>query len=399
MAPQLLVLVLIAGTLVLPYVGGFPLAYALMAASVGLLGWLGYSRKAWSLRGEVGPGLVALGFMVLAISFAITAKKPNDLTYVINFLPFLLVLPLSAALSTRADKSHSLTVANYALAGTALALAGGLVQVMVFHIRRAEGWGSDPIWSASAAVTLGFVSLLGYIQASGWRRYLYLLGPVLALLVTIVNASRGPFLTVLVLAPIAVLIIVKHKVRTLLIGIALLVLAFLFIRFVAPSGLERMTSIFALLHDLVLTGDVKENSGGIRLIYWHASIQAFWEHPWFGVGWDHRIQAIRPFVSRKALVRAAQYRHQHADILGFGVAAGAAGLAAYAMIIVGPIVGALRSVRDSQYKARVVGCTLLSVSYFSAGLTNLMFGFEFHTMLYACTLAILLGFCRDREAA
>lgn len=398
-APTVLVAVLLIGTLVLPYVGGFPLAYVLIGATAGLLGWLALVRGPWHLRGEFGLGLVATGFGILALSFVISMRTPKDLAYILNFLPFLLVLPLAGALSTRADKGHALTVANYALAGATLALLGAAFQWVVLHSERAEGWGSDPIWSASAAVTLGFVALLGYVQVRTWHRYLYLVGPVLALLVSILNASRGPFLTTLLLAPIAILIIVRHKILTLLGGLLLLVVAFLVIRFAAPSGLQRISSILVLLRDLVLTGDVKENSGGIRLIYWHASIRAFFNEPWFGVGWGHRIEAIRPYVSRKALVRYAETRHQHADILGFGVAAGMAGLLAYLLIIVGPIVAAIRSVRDSQYRARVVGCVLLAASYFCAGLTNLMFGFEFHTMLYVCTLAILLGYCRDQRLA
>jgi hypothetical protein len=30
------------------------------------------------------------------------------------------------------------------------------------------------------------------------------------------------------------------------------------------------------------------------------------------------------------------------------------------------------------------------------GLTYLTFGYEFHTTLYVCLAAILLGYCRDR---
>ena len=71
------------------------------------------------------------------------------------------------------------------------------------------------------------------------------------------------------------------------------------------------------------------------------------------------------------------------------------GLAAYGLILLAPLLGALRSVRDSQYSARITGAVILSVGYFACGLTYLMFGYEFHTTLYVCLVAIVLGFCRD----
>jgi hypothetical protein len=60
-------------------------------------------------------------------------------------------------------------------------------------------------------------------------------------------------------------------------------------------------------------------------------------------------------------------------------------------------VGAWRSVRDSQYEARLLGAVLLSAAYLGCGVTNALFGFEFHTTLYMCLAALLLGCCRDAK--
>ena len=59
------------------------------------------------------------------------------------------------------------------------------------------------------------------------------------------------------------------------------------------------------------------------------------------------------------------------------------------------LLGAFRSVRDSQFSARITGAVVLSVGYAACGLSYLMFGYEFHTTLYVCLAAIVLGFCRD----
>ena len=87
--------------------------------------------------------------------------------------------------------------------------------------------------------------------------------------------------------------------------------------------------------------------------------------------------------------------HLHADILDMGVAGGIMGLLAYGLILLAPLLGAFRSIRDSQFSARVTGAVVLSVGYAACGLTYLMFGYEFHTTLYVCLAAIVLGFCRD----
>jgi O-antigen ligase len=90
-------------------------------------------------------------------------------------------------------------------------------------------------------------------------------------------------------------------------------------------------------------------------------------------------------------------KHLHADILDIGVSGGLVGLLAYGLILLAPLLGAIRSMRDSQYAARLTGAIVLSVGYFSCGLSYIMFGYEFHTTLYVCLTAIVLGFCRDQS--
>jgi hypothetical protein len=53
---------------------------------------------------------------------------------------------------------------------------------------------------------------------------------------------------------------------------------------------------------------------------------------------------------------------------------------------------------DTQRQARRVGAVLLVATYAGCGLTNTFFGFEMHTALYACLVAVLFGFCRDTPA-
>ena len=42
---------------------------------------------------------------------------------------------------------------------------------------------------------------------------------------------------------------------------------------------------------------------------------------------------------------------------------------------------------------------MLTIVYVGGGLTDLMFGFEYHTYLFAMLTAILIGLCREPEGA
>ena len=68
----------------------------------------------------------------------------------------------------------------------------------------------------------------------------------------------------------------------------------------------------------------------------------------------------------------------------------------YLLLLAAPLVGAWRSPRDVQRVARLYGASILVAGYVGAGLTDLMFGFEFHTALYVVLAVVLVGYCRDR---
>jgi O-antigen ligase len=125
------------------------------------------------------------------------------------------------------------------------------------------------------------------------------------------------------------------------------------------------------------------------------------DSPWTGYGWSKRVRSAYEYLPDKGKKYDAKgsglrgNHHLHADILDMGVAGGLMGLGAYGLILLAPLLGAFRSVRDSQYGARLTGAVVLSVGYAACGLTYLMFGYEFHTTLHVCLTAIVLGFCRD----
>jgi O-antigen ligase len=384
---------LLFGALVLPYPGGYPLAYLLMALSL-LLGL-------WLLPARIVPRPDAAGWMLLA-AFAligIAFLATGNPALVVNFAMFVVFVPLAAALSRQARPGNATRVAVLALLGVVVALGVAAWEVFALGQGRAAGIGSDPIWSAQAAVVLGFIALVGVPQARGAWRLLFWLGPLLGMATALLAGSRGPLLAVPVLFVVALFLVVRRWWLALPVIVAAMVAAIAIMGVAYPGSLERLTSLSTIATELASGSLVSEVSSGQRLAFYQGSLAAFLEAPLFGHGWDDKVEAVRPFLPDGGAMLDEGHHHLHSDILDFGVSGGVFGLLAYLLVLCAPVAGALTSPHDSQYRSRLAGSVLLAVGYFVCGLTYLLFGYEFHTTLYICLAAILLGYCRDTPPA
>jgi O-antigen ligase len=375
---------LVASTLLLPYVGGFPAAYLMMALSLLLLGWLAAARP----RVEIGAEgwWLLVGFVLLAGVFA----GNGTLAYAANFLMLALVPLLTAALRANAAQSNADLMARLSLAGVGIAAAVALYQVAVEGRPRAAGIGSDEIWSATAALTIGWLTLIGLPAARGRWRFAYLFGPALGVMVVMLSGSRGPMLAVPILFGVAFAMLRGHR-------------RWLAVLLVAVSGLvyfwpdtSRLTSIATIGKELATGVPLTDGSFDVRKGLLDAGWAAFKMSPWTGYGWSRFAEATAPWTGRLQWVERSDAFHLHSDPLNFAVAGGVVGLAAYLAIILAPVAGAWRTPADSQRVARRLGVAILVAAYLGCGLTNTFFGFEMHTTLYACLVAMLFGFCRDR---
>jgi len=394
----LLTALFLGGALVLPYNGGFVLAYALMALTIVLVLSLLVVRGRWEI-GAAGWCFMA-AFALIATAFSVN----GDWKMAVNFIFLLAFVPLASWLRRFAAPDSAVVVSWLALVGSVLSTVAALVQIFMFEQKRALGWWSDPIWSAEAALILGFLALMAVpVMRSRWR-YVLLLGPALGLGIVFLSGSRGPLLA----APVVLLVLLLTTFRSwwkpLLAGFAVLVLAGALVLPFAPGQMKRVERIGTVVVQLLTTGSVDENSAGSRVAFWKASFEAFVDRPLTGYGWSKRLKSAYKYLPEggKEYDRRGNplhgNHHLHADILDMGVSGGTMGLLAYGLILLAPLLGAVRSVRDKQYSARLTGALVLSVGYAACGLSYLMFGYEFHTTLYVCLSAIVLGFCRDEPA-
>lgn len=377
---------LAAAALLLPYVGGFPASYMMMALALLLVGWLAVARP----RIEVSAAHICLtaAFAILAVVFAIH----GTIAFTVNFLMLLLAVPLSWAMRASAAPQNSQLVARVAFAGVGLALLVALYQVLVEARPRAAGIGSDEIWSAVAALVTGWLALIGLPGSRGHWRYLYLLGPIFGTLVVLLSGSRGPMLAIPVLVAVS-LVLLKGYRRDLLIAVIVMAVAVA----LWPDH-SRLVSLVTVGGEMASDAPMSDGSFDVRKLLYVSGWEAFKLSPWIGYGWAQFGEATAAFTGQTAWTSRSDTFHLHSDPLNFAVAAGIAGLLAYGLILAAPLDRIWRSQEDSQVGARRVGACLLVAAYATCGITNTFFGFEMHTTLYACLFALLFGYCHDRPA-
>jgi len=377
----------------LGYVGGFFIAYPIILIAILSTATRIFRRRPLWIAGDWAARAFVLALVLLLIAFLLT----NDLIHVLNFVMLALFAPLSVGFYEFADRKNSLRVATLANVGCIVAFPIAVYQVYVLAMPRAAAFGSDPIWSAQAGIILAFLALLGFQVATRWWKLLFAIGPALMIAVAFLSGSRGPMLAIPVLFVVFLAASTRHWLASLLGALALAVTGFLLLGWFWPSGFARLETIETILLDLITTGQIGEGSGGERQIMYQAGIKAFLHQPWFGYGWEQRMPAIGPFLPENYEYITTVHHHLHSDALDFAVSGGLFGIFSYILILVAPILGAISSPRDGQYRFRISATAGISLGYFIFGVSYLTFGYEYHTTLYVVLSAIVVGGCRDRK--
>jgi O-antigen ligase len=387
--------VLLATALILVGITGYEAAYMAMGLSLVTIVRFSLRRSLADAATWRVAGGFALAFAIAALAFAVSARQAQDALLAFNFTMLLLFAPVALIFLRAAGPRAAAIVAALGLAGAATTVLVSIADIVIRHAERAgEHLGGGPLRLASTATLLGCVSLLGLASGNGRTRLMYFAGPLLAFVTIALTGSRGAMLAIPLLAVTAVPFLVKSRRQAVagVLGIAAVLAVGLAVALAVDS--ERLMSIFAAAGGAVSGGEAADYSVGTRLAFYQAAWSAFLERPWFGHGWDHVLEAIAPHLPALYAGQAG-LPHLHNDLAQWMVAGGVTGLVAYGLIIAAPIAGVLASPRDSLYRARVMGVSLIAVTYVIHGLTNLMIGFEIHTSLFVILNAIIIGYCRD----
>lgn len=342
-------------------------------------------------------------FVVMAVICAVTADSVSDTLRAFNFTMLLAYGPIVLFMRQRAgriavDRLMQLSAVGAMVGLAELLVAVALAAVFSMETSRPTGPAIGPIVLSNGLLALGFVALGGVLVDRSRRSWLYLLAPLAAISATMITGSRGPLLAVPVEVVVAAIFIWRVRLgssaRVGWVGLASVLVAG--VVGIAVSARGRAGSIANIIETLVGGGTVTDESTRQRLALYEAGSKSFLQSPWIGHGWGNIMTSVRPLLSAGD-ASLANLPQLHNDVLNFAVGAGAVGVVCYLAIIAAPILGALRSPRDGFRTVRLFGTTLLTIVYVGGGLTDLMFGFEFHTYLFSMLTAILIGLCREPE--
>jgi O-antigen ligase len=389
----------LALVLVLPCLLGFLTTYLLLLAALAALVWLLLPRQRAesALRLDLAGRLFLAGFLGLAAVIAVdalAAGRPRDLLYALDFGMLALYAPLASVLGRGAGPRNTAIVADLALAGTVLALAIAVAEEIIFHPDRAGFIGNDPIRFGDTALILGFLSLAGVLAHQGLRRWLYLAGPLSAVLVDLLSGARSALVAFPLLALLAALLLVRRRAVAAAIGGGAVLLFGGAVGIALLMHNSRVASVLDIARAVATGGPVADEATRQRLALYRAGIEAFEQAPLLGVGWHQRMPVVTTFLAGadKAL---GGLPHLHNEVLNFAVGAGVAGVLVYLLLLAAPLLSALRGPHDTQRRARSFGIAVLVASYVILGLVDVMLGFETHTALYVAFAALLLNYLRD----
>ncbi|HVY52421.1 MAG TPA: O-antigen ligase family protein [Devosia sp.] len=337
-------------------------------------------------------------FAVLAALFVATADGVSDALMAFNFTMLLCYGAIAYLLGQGAAERNAERVAQLAGLGVLIGFLEVLAEAAMGS-PRPSAINLGPIVLSNGLIALGLLSLGGALVRKDRWAWLYAVPPVLAIVATALTGSRGPLLALPVSAVVSVVVFwrvrLPHTPRTVMTGLVGLVLVAGAALLLILNG--RAASLFRVVDTIATGGDVADSSTLRRFALYRAGWSSFLESPWIGHGWGNIMQSVRPLLA-PADADVGTLPQLHNDVLNFAVAGGIVGIGCWLAIISAPLIGAWLSPRDSLRTFRLYGATMLTLTYLGGGLTDLMFGFEFHTFLFVMLTAILLAYCREGEA-
>ena len=386
---------LIVLTLVLSPLVGLVTPYLIGLIGLLLLACYLVTGQALRVYGGLLERVYLGALLVITVDFMLSARAPADVVFAANFSMLLLLGPMLHLFNGRRRPDGDRILSWMALAGLGLALGMIVMRALIEGWARPRGFNIGPIVLSNAAIALSVIAMLPLIRGRRWHSLLLLAAPLVGLAIILITASRGPLLTFPPLALVTSWFVWRTRFSSLrwfpLLALAVLLAA-------AAAALPFLPrdgrSIWDFITQFASGSEVTNSAARARLVFHEAGWKAFLDSPWIGHGWARLMDAVVPYLRPEDL-RYANLSQLHNDVLNFAVSGGVVGIACYFVILTAPTIAAWRSVRDSYYATRLYGTAALMGVYAGAGLTDLMFGHEFHTAFYITLNAIILGMCRD----
>ncbi len=339
-------------------------------------------------------------FCLLGLSFTVTAKTPDDIKYVVNFLSLPLSFLLFQYLRFLPKRPTLLMIAWICWVG---AIAGFAYAAYRFHIvgqGRITSMGAGANAVARVAAILGFIALCGDFKDFRLRHWPLFLAAVASTLTVIYTGSRGTLLALPFMASVLLLCGFpaawsKSKPKALL-GAVLLFVCALVVVWLDPARLS--TRLWTTL--ISLTEGNLGYSSSLRFELLQAAWSAFQANPVWGYGWAGLWEASQSHHQTPEIFDGLKtYFSYHNDLADFAVAAGLVGIGCYIALLVMPLVNLIGSQNLRKNPSAIYLLVLLPVSFFVFGLTDFVFGFDLLTTVYVFLFAFIFAAVDANQAS
>jgi O-antigen ligase len=366
-----------------------------LCSFVFLLTALVYRRQGWpvllrhitEIRGVLiaFSGVLLLGLVVLALRGDARLRdleKPLRMFACVSVtLTVLALRPSRKALwwGLIAGACASCVFIAYQRWGLGMERPGGLINSITF---------------GDIVLCMGLLCLAGMLDFSGRAAIWPGLGALAGLVGSIASGTRGGWIAVLFAA--VLLLRYGHVLRgRLRKGLALAALALLVSTYFIPQtgARGRIDQGISDVQQYIGGGETYTNVG-IRFELWRSAAQVIALHPLLGAsGATVKAEMEQLVKEGKAHPYVLDFEHFHNDILQALVFGGVLGLMVWGMTLLLPFLFFLKQMGKGGLNAPALGGMLLVLSYFSFGLTEVIFWSMRSSLFYAMMLFLLAGFC------
>lgn len=355
--------------------------------------WSGEARVA--LWRERFVRVWSIAFLVLGLSFIVTAEQISDVRYILNFLPFLLAFPVFLIGRSLAGRHATTIVLLLFLGGAATAAGVSIFDIFVRGFERTEGYFSGALVIARLGLMFGFTATLGFFVVEGYKRYIFLTGPLLGFVSIYLAGARGAFL----IFPILVMLFLgkvifdnKQKSRWIVLAIIVGIILVCGLIVYLAYDTDRFFSIFRSVYQIFSGARVADQSVQSRLDFYAAGWHLFVQSPWIGYGWaDIPKMAFTILNPDDYASYSLNFFNFHNDFVSFAVASGIVGIFVLIAFFAAPLIGVWTSPRDDLFVPRLFGIVIVVLTFFLSGLSDISLGFDRYTTTFTMTIAIILG--------
>ncbi len=342
--------------------------------------------------------MFAIGYFVFAFFTAITSRSFSDLLVIFYFSPFLLCAVAFLFARKYAGKRTAIIILSMCLIGSGLTILVALIDIYFLNADRPKGFFSGVITLAMVGTTLGIVGGMGFFLVDGYKKAIFILGPVFAILAIMLTQSRGTAIALPVLTLLYFVYAIRRTrtAKTKVVTIAaLLSFSFLALFFIA-QGSTRISELTNIISQ-IMNGDISSlKAENIRIEMFQAGWELFLASPIFGYGWNNMGEmAFTVLDITKYDAQLIQYFQFHNDFLNYAFAIGIIGIFVFFAFLFAPLIGALKTPRDAMFAIRVEIVLLMLTIYAISGLTAEALSHGLLITVYAFISAIVLGAFRD----